>query len=338
MISRRSILVLLGVLAIAVAPAIVGTVRDLRAYETYSTGTAFSNCAQCHEAAAAPIGGGFQSRLALHDAHVASATGTCARCHVQTGDVPPMGNCMGCHGQPNLGGEGLRWRHERAGVPVCTECHALASPAPENIKPTYYGLADILPTDPCNADGKEDFWSPTAGAVQDGKGLDNDGDLTVDAADTDCRAVTCVDRDGDGFGSPSDPTCPGGNVLDCNDNNNTVYPGAPERFDALDNDCDSQVDEIENDGFFSTTNRNLYSWNAQLPTGQAYDVIRSDGAAFPGTSPNTACVADNTAAVSFQETVGVPPGRVFFFLVRNSNVGDYGKASNGTLRVYGPCP
>jgi hypothetical protein len=42
-----------------------------------------------------------------------------------------------------------------------------------------------------------------------------------------------VDNDNDGFT----------NDVDCNDANNKVYPGAPERCDSLDNDCDGVVDD-----------------------------------------------------------------------------------------------
>jgi hypothetical protein len=51
--------------------------------------------------------------------------------------------------------------------------------------------------------------------------------------------AVCTDADVDGF-SPDGAGC---GLLDCNDANAGVHPGAPERCNAADDDCDLQVDE-----------------------------------------------------------------------------------------------
>jgi hypothetical protein len=61
--------------------------------------------------------------------------------------------------------------------------------------------------------------------------------------------ITCSDVDGDGYGVPGDPTCAAGAAEDCDDHNPFDFPGAPEVWDATDNNCDGAIDEgLDADG------------------------------------------------------------------------------------------
>ena len=320
------------------------------AYESYSDGTNTAKCAYCHETAV----GGFQSRGALHDAHTSKGTGTCQACHVQQGDIPATyvsgdavlnKGCTGCHGGAPGGmgsGDGLRLHHRNAGAPTdldgffCYDCHNDTAPPAESTNPFYYGRTGIIPTSACNVDGKEDFWNRTTG-LPDGKGLDNDGDLLVDAADSDCAVVTCVDSDQDGYGNPGDPSCPRGSATDCDNARADTYPAAVENYDQRDNNCNTEIDEIENDGFFTVGNPSRYSWQPQLPATQLYDVLRSDSAGFP-LSPGSSCLVVATALTNQDDLANPPAGQALYYLVRNTLVMDYGKKTDGTLRLYTTCP
>ena len=72
-------------------------------------------------------------------------------------------------------------------------------------------------------------------------------DLDLDGIGDACD--TCTDIDDDGQGSPASPTCPRGGALDCDDTDETAFPGAPETCDDTDNDCDSATDEATCDEF-----------------------------------------------------------------------------------------
>ncbi|MCK6522818.1 MSCRAMM family adhesin SdrC, partial [Myxococcota bacterium] len=84
-------------------------------------------------------------------------------------------------------------------------------------------------------------------AVEICDGVDQDCDGEIDEAG---GSLFYADEDGDGFGDPARATesCEGAegwvaDGTDCDDDEETVYPDAPEVCDELDNNCDGSVDE-----------------------------------------------------------------------------------------------
>ncbi len=80
--------------------------------------------------------------------------------------------------------------------------------------------------------------------------VDDDCDGTVDEDDAADAPTWYADADGDGWGDSVLPavSCesPAGYVEpdgDCDDTDPTVYPGASERYDGVDDDCDGTVDD-----------------------------------------------------------------------------------------------
>ncbi len=88
------------------------------------------------------------------------------------------------------------------------------------------------------------------GASETCNGRDDDCDGQSDEDDAEGAPIWYSDTDGDGFGNAfvTVPACaaPDGFVADagdCDDSRADVAPGAPERCDGVDNDCDEALDE-----------------------------------------------------------------------------------------------
>jgi len=107
----------------------------------------------------------------------------------------------------------------------------------------------VSPPDDCDDDDPNVY----PGAVDDCDGVDTDCD---NAIDEDGWQTLYKDRDGDGYGDDRVVTqaCESSGGLasiggDCDDTDDTIYPGAEEVCDGIDGDCDGEViGETDQDG------------------------------------------------------------------------------------------
>jgi hypothetical protein len=160
------------------------------------------------------------------------------------------------------------------------------------------------------------------GAEQVCDGLNNDCD---DASWPDLGGTNEVDADGDGLS-----VCAG----DCDEGDATVFAGAVEINDGIDNQCPGDpghgsVDETAGtSGFFDPDDVHVYGWEGQ-PGATSYEVARS-------TTPHFAagCVVVTTTATSWVDGESPEAGAVFFYLNRALTpfTGSWGQDSAGVDR------
>ncbi len=128
-------------------------------------------------------------------------------------------------------------------------------------------------------------------------GLDEDCDGAIDEG---VEVPFYQDADQDGFGNAaiSVEACeaPSGYVADatdCRDTNDEVYPGAPERCNGKDDDCDGEIDEMVSSTFYFDSDGDGYGdaavsvQDCDPPSGyvaDATDCDDQDPAAHPGAS------------------------------------------------------
>jgi len=120
-----------------------------------------------------------------------------------------------------------------------------ACPAPEPVP--VDADRDGVPSDR-DCDDADPFVYP--GAQERCNGVDDDCDGTVDGPSATPSTLWFTDGDGDGFGHPDTAVrsceAPDGLVArgeDCDDEDDTVHPGAPDTCDGVDSNCDGVVDD-----------------------------------------------------------------------------------------------
>lgn len=171
------------------------------------------------------------------------------------------------------------------------------------------------------------------------------GETTSDAATLGYRFW--LDQDGDGYGTPatsqiamSPPTGYVDNDLDCNDANVTIYSGAPELCDGLDNDCDLVADNAPAPTarpFLEVSAGVLLDWSITA-SATSYDVARGrlsalllSGGDFG--SPATTCLADDLVATTLTDPTLPTANDGFFYLVRPVSCGGSGSWEEGGRQI-----
>lgn len=153
-----------------------------------------------------------------------------------------------------------------------------------------------------------------------------------------CAGTTIYrDADGDGAGNPllSQTSCvvPAGYVTasgDCNDADSSIYPGAAEICDSLDNNCDQVVDNVPAPNLVRGlyVSGGLISWDS-VSTATHYDVVRGDVALLLNSAGDfaqsqVACVADNSPTTSITDLQSPATGAATYYLSRAQNCGGAG--------------
>lgn len=150
----------------------------------------------------------------------------------------------------------------------------------------------------------------------------------------------CLDADGDGYGFPPGPACPGGMQADCDDERAWIHPDALEVLNQSDEDCDLRVDEnaapseVPNLQLsHSPDSQTLLSWGA-APGATLYELHRGSFSASAriGNPYTHAPILCPQTRFLWRDADPVPAGQGRYYLVRGVNAngkGYLGRASDG---------
>ena len=173
----------------------------------------------------------------------------------------------------------------------------------------YVRVAGVTPIDSTCAAA-----SPTAAGCQLSRYSCRAGVTTCGVAD-DAVCNRCRDNDGDGFMGYDAVTCDTGR--DCNDNDPLIHPGADERCNGLDDDCDGEVD-LKDDAAYAVL------WSTPVPTGSqscppgdptcgpkecryAFVCVCPDGPEDPDDPPAVSCRCGEGLEADPEPTMSVMP-------------------------------
>ncbi|MFM7204371.1 MAG: MopE-related protein [Myxococcota bacterium] len=122
-----------------------------------------------------------------------------------------------------------------------------------------------------NTDCDDSAATTYPGALEQCNSKDDDCDAQIDEGLS--TSTYYADADGDGYGNPGRPLAacklPAGYVADntdCDDTKNTIYPGAPESCNGIDDNCNAQTDEGVKSSYYVDSDKDGYGKAGSTPT------------------------------------------------------------------------
>ncbi len=210
---------------------------------------------------------------------------------------------------------------------------------------TSCSLPDGFSADASDCDDTDAVNNPGADEVCDGE--DDDCDGAVDEDDAIDAGIWHADADGDSFGDASagTPACraPSGylaDATDCDDRENTVYPGAAESCDGTDQDCDGVIDDGVESTFYADSDGDGYgsagatASACSAPSGylsDATDCDDTDAAEHPGASELCDGDDDNCDGVTDENSAIDAP-----YWYADADADAYGDAADSAIACDAP--